>query len=232
MLPRRGFTLIELLVVVAVIAVLIGLLLPALARSREAARAAGCLSSLRQSFIACRAYATDYAGVGPAIGQPYNAVPNWALVVLRASERDGATGAALYTQRSSLICDSAAAFYALPMVRTYAMNATGHAGEPGDKGDFDSLTSPGHINFDRVPRPSDTPLLMDSSAAPVVGNAPPPTRTTSVIDFRDPAHVPARLGRFHGPGRNTPSGQFQSVHFDGSARARSAVEPHWTAPLP
>ena len=56
----RAFTLVELLVVVGIIAILIAILLPTLAKSREAARRAACLSNLRQVHTAFFFYAGNY----------------------------------------------------------------------------------------------------------------------------------------------------------------------------
>ena len=183
--------------------------------------------ALRRALI-CRQYADANKGFGPAIGQPYTALPNWALVIQTDSGQAG-TGAEVYSTRSVLVCPSIAARYrAEPMTRTYAMNATGHAGLPGDPDNYDDAARVSSIRFDSVPFPATTPLLMDSAVPPpTTSNPPPPTRTASMLDFRQAEHVSQRLGRFHGR-----LGMFDIVAFDGSARACRDVAAGWTRPLP
>ena len=75
MSARRAFTLIELMVVISIIAILAGLLLPAVAMAREMARRTQCASQLRQIGLAFESYLADNRSIYPFAEDPVSTSP-------------------------------------------------------------------------------------------------------------------------------------------------------------
>lgn len=91
---RRGFTLIEMLVVIAIIAILAGLLLPAIQLARKRARRIECASQVRQVALGMSLYGDDNDGMLPA------ADANWSTNLATYVDQSGSNPG----QRGVFVC--------------------------------------------------------------------------------------------------------------------------------
>ncbi|MBQ7651065.1 MAG: prepilin-type N-terminal cleavage/methylation domain-containing protein [Victivallales bacterium] len=136
---KKHFTLIELLVVIAIIAILAAMLLPALAKARDKARAITCTNNLKQVATAEAIYCSDYEDV---LGLEIGASTRWYQTLMKNNYIMTADDYTTQTKKPcQIVCPAVA-----PYNYSFAYNVIGHLDKQG-QGPSDLVVAKAGVNY-------------------------------------------------------------------------------------
>ncbi len=139
---EAGFTLVELLVVMAIISVLMGMLLPVLAKAKDYALLTSCSNNLRQLHLGFTMYADDNGGYLTSNGRQLNTSPFWmSQVAPYLSIPQTATGLPL--NFAVMQCKTQNA----PRYQTYILSGWLTNAGSNSRAKLESINDPGNMNF-------------------------------------------------------------------------------------
>jgi prepilin-type N-terminal cleavage/methylation domain-containing protein len=197
-IQRRGFTLIELLVVVAIIALLVGILLPALQSARDSARSVICVSNLRTLAITIQQYADEHQGNLPKSSHSagFNALP-WAATLYEPLTGRPFEGAS-YSWDDAGWWNATNTHYRCPHDRRESPIA-----QPGLPFSLPALSYGFNVYFELTPPEIDPskPLLSSRATYAKLASIPRPSGTVLMGELVDSAsrdHIMAHFWRTSG----------------------------------